>query len=153
MKPLLVGESNPYGTDPRYALYPHPERSAGGRLCWIVLGLEPRDYLLRFDRQNLCAETWSLAEARRTARLAAEGRGPADPIVLLGARVCSAFRVPYAPFTADRYALRILDGAEKTLVILPHPSGRCLTWNDPTSFERARAVLRAARVLPTEVAA
>jgi hypothetical protein len=31
MKPLLVGESNPYGGDPAFALYPSPPGCAGLR--------------------------------------------------------------------------------------------------------------------------
>jgi hypothetical protein len=38
-KIVLVGESNPYGADPYYALYPAPDGSAGHRLCCLVLGM------------------------------------------------------------------------------------------------------------------
>ena len=35
MKPLLVGEANPYYRgDDRYALYPYPERASGHRLAY-----------------------------------------------------------------------------------------------------------------------
>jgi hypothetical protein len=39
---LLLGEANPYGGDPRYALYPEPEGSSGWRLCHMVMGLGAR---------------------------------------------------------------------------------------------------------------
>jgi hypothetical protein len=50
---VLVGESNPYGADPRYALYPLPPQASGGRLARI-LGLSARQYLRAFPhRVNL----------------------------------------------------------------------------------------------------
>jgi len=55
MRPVLVGEANPWGSDPFYALYPYPERYAGWRLCHLILGLYRRTYLGYFDRVNLCA--------------------------------------------------------------------------------------------------
>lgn len=63
MKPLLVGEQNPYGADPKFALYPYPENSAGGRLCFKVFGLTRHEYLARFDRVNLCSGKWSMSRA------------------------------------------------------------------------------------------
>ena len=38
-RPIIVGEANPYGGDPAYALYPIPENSAGGRLCRLIMAL------------------------------------------------------------------------------------------------------------------
>lgn len=67
MKPLLVGEANPYGSDPAFALYPSPPGCSGDRLCRLVMGLDPDDYLERFERANLCPRRWSLAEARTRA--------------------------------------------------------------------------------------
>jgi len=145
-RPILVGEANPYGGDPRFALYPEPEHSAGGRLCRLILGLEVRDYLRRYDRRNLCSTAWRIAEAREAA--AAIGRevdeayraGTVRTVVLFGSKVCSAFGVRFEPFT------RRAQG-DCGLVILPHPSGLSRGWNAPGSFERAREVLRAARAL------
>lgn len=132
-RPLLVAESNPYGSDPRYALYPYPETSAGGRLCFKVLGLTRREYLSRFDRVNLCAGKWNMKEARGRAAEIYERNGW---VVLFGARVCRAFDFSFLPFTTrGRH------------VILPHPSGLSRAWNEPGAFERARAVLREAGVL------
>lgn len=99
MRPLLVGESNPYGSDPRFALYPLPERSAGGRLCRLVLGMRMAEYLRAYDRANLCDGRWSAPTARSEAARLATTR--AAPIVLLGARVASAFALDFEPFTDD----------------------------------------------------
>ena len=82
---------------------------------------------------------------RRAAVLASEfllGR----TVVLLGARVAEAFGEIYTHFM-------LYPGVRLNFVSLPHPSGRCRLWNEPESYERARAVLRAAGVLPQEARA
>lgn len=141
MKPLLVGEANPYQTDPRlaqrFALYPDPPGCAGWRLCKLVMGLEPADYLTRFDRANLCDGKWGMREARARA---AEIQKRLGVSVLFGAKVCSAFDVEFKPFAA------YITGSND-FVILPHPSGLSRAWNEPGAFERARGVLREAGVL------
>lgn len=158
-KVLLVGEVNPYGPDSRFALFPRPRESAGGRLCHDVLGMREVDYLRSFDRVNLCVGSWSLVKARaRAEELLAE---PRAVIVLLGQKVATAFRVDFQPFTHSRlYALEpapgrwyletepsLLKSRPVTVVVLPHPSGLCRLWNEPGSFLRARATLRAAGAL------
>lgn len=141
-RPLLVGELNPYGSDPEYALYPHPKGSAGHRLATLVMGLGRRDYLARFDRVNLCVDRWSLPKARAVADLLVERR-PA-PFVLLGAKVCEAFGKVYAPFLIYRFE----NGAGPVYAVtLPHPSGRCREWHRAGAVDRARAVLREAGLL------
>lgn len=40
-----------------------PERSAGGRLCRVVLGLDVAPYLALYARVNLCAQRWNAREA------------------------------------------------------------------------------------------
>ena len=140
VKPLLVGEANPYGGDPEFALYPSPARCAGHRLCHLVMQLDPDDYLERFDRANLCPSRWSMRAARAgAASLRAERAAAGAVVVLLGARVCSAFGVEFRPFSLCFVA--------PTLVVLPHPSGLSRLWNEPYSYERARDVLRAAGAL------
>ena len=128
MKPLLIGEANPYGSDPYYALYPEPENASGGRLARI-LGLSAERYLEVFDRRNLCPMEWSMKVARVEARqilLADLDR----PIVLLGAKVSRAFELDFLPFNRER-----------RLYQLPHPSGLCRIWTEPNAISRARALL------------
>lgn len=137
-KPLLVGECNPYqvAEDPDYALYPYPERSAGGRLCRVILALPPHHYIRAYARANLCSGKWSTPAARERA-LELSVKNPGVPVVLLGSKVCAAFGFTFEPFTvADRF------------VRLPHPSGLSRLWNEPGAFERARAVMRDAGALP-----
>ncbi len=148
MKPLLVGECNPYGSEPYFALYPYPVNSAGWRLCRLVLGISRHRYLREFDRANLCAgRKWDLAEARGRATELLAGARPANfasaarrTYVLLGKRVCDAFGVPFRPFTSTRPGI----------LVLPHPSGRSRGWHGVESWERARRLLIAAGALSGE---
>jgi hypothetical protein len=148
MKPLLVGEDNPYSRDHRYALYPEPEHSAGGRLCRLIMRLSVKDYIRGFDRVNLCAGEWSMREAKDHADCIMTDRIMTNAIlsnwtvVLLGAKVTEAFKFDFKPFSSLRY----LDRAQ--IVILPHPSGRNRVWNEPGAFDRARETLEQASVLP-----
>lgn len=132
LKPMLIGESNPYGSDPYYALYPAPDGCSGHRLCCLVLGMHRHTYLETFDRINLCEGRWSL----RTARQRAQELWPQRrKFILFGYKVCTAWEIlPYEPFTVH-------DGG--TTLILPHPSGLCRLWNEPGAFTRARAAVAA----------
>jgi len=146
VRPLLVGEANPYGGDPEFALYPSPPGCAGDRLCRKVMGLDPDDYLERFDRVNLCPTKWSTREARvRASEILAGDHGAPRAYVLLGSRVKAAFGVGHDPFSHFR-SLRELPGPQ-VFVVLPHPSGLSRAWNAPGAYERARDTLRAAGVL------
>ena len=131
MRPLLVGESNPYSLDPRHALLPWPTGAAGDRLR-SILGLTERQYLRAFDRANLVlGERWSLPAAREGAAHLMRQRPTTAPIVLLGRRVAAAFGASdYRSFTTCG-----------RLYLLPHPSGRCLAWNEPGAAQRARDLL------------
>lgn len=113
---LFVGEANPYSSDPGYALYPWPERSAGGRLCRVILGLSVREYLSRFDRFDLCGDRWSIREAREAAgEICALHAG--RTIVLLGSKVCKAFDVTFDPFT-----ILNPEGLSKFALVYPEPT-------------------------------
>ena len=140
MNPLLVGETNPYGADPHFALYPEPRGCAGWRLCVPILGLAPDVYLARFDRANLLATgSWSEPAARRAASALAATGDERRMFVLLGAKVTAAFQPHFAttliPF--QRYFL-----GRSPVVVLPHPSGRCRVWGQkPDAVARARALV------------
>lgn len=131
-KPVLVGELNPYGPDPRWALWPDPPGCAGGRLCHVVLAMEVLRYLDTFDRVNLCTGRWSKADAQDAARRVMRGWGR---IVALGAKVAGAFGVPFEPFTVKSLSV---DQDECIVAVLPHPSGRSRIWNGVGSYQRAR---------------
>lgn len=137
---LLVGEANPYGGDPSFALYPEPKGASGDRLCRKIMGLRGGQYLRAFDRVNLCTGKWSLPRAREEADRLIET--PRKAIVLLGTKVKSAFGVTGPAFDVERRPNGMV------LVILPHPSGLCREWGKPGAIDRARVVLTKAGVLP-----
>jgi hypothetical protein len=125
---VLVGEANPYGADPDYALFPAPDGCAGHRLCVLILGMRRREYLDTFERVNLCPNRWAMKEARQHAqKLWVQPK----KFILLGAKVARAWEIdPFEPFTFH-------DGG--TTLVLPHPSGLCRLWYEPGAYERARS--------------
>lgn len=125
-----MGECNPYGGDPHFALYPAPDGCSGHRLCCLILRMRRLDYLREFERRNLCDGGWDARKAREAARQLVGWRAP---VVLLGAKVARAFGIdPFEPFT-------VLD--DRKVLVLPHPSGLCRSWNDPGAFELARTLV------------
>jgi hypothetical protein len=135
---LLLGEDNPYGSDPSFALYCYPIGCAGYRLRRI-LGLPQHQYLA-LHRGNLCDGPWSMKEARRRAALlVCEPTAPWRTIVMLGRKVADAFGYEQ-PFFTSAPAPRT-DG-EMRLVSLPHPSGRNAGSWTGNARERAREILR-----------
>jgi hypothetical protein len=89
-----------------------------------------RAYLGSFRRVNLVVGEWSTEAAREAAARVRDSR-----LVLLGSRVCGAFRVPFRPFAAFEVSWG------RRALVLPHPSGRCRLWNDPDNIARARAAV------------
>lgn len=144
-----MGEQNPYGPTPEFALYPAPDGCAGHRLCCDILGMSRAEYLRVFDRANLVIEigpsgTWNAQEAQKSAdRFMADGK-LRPRVVLFGARVARAFGVPATPFRIHEHALGCF------LVTLPHPSGRCRLWDAPGAREQARRLVSALLGWPDE---
>lgn len=128
VKPLFVGESNPYGGDDYYALVPYPDGCSGHRLCRLILGLTDDEYMDRFRRCNLVRGPWSVVKARERAAELKSGPGP---FILLGSNVCTGWGIPYRPFETFGNAL-----------VLPHPSGRNTMWRRPDATWEAREAVR-----------
>jgi hypothetical protein len=150
MRPLLVGEANPYGADPYYALYCEPANSAGGRLQRLILRISEREYIKHFDRVNLCPQKWNMKVARENAERISVERGDEAPIILFGAKVASAFGfAKHEPFTFQRRAHPVWH-VENVIVQLPHPSGLCRVWHEPGAFERARNTIINAGILSAD---
>lgn len=145
---LLVGEDNPYGADPRFALYHKPRHASGNRLRQH-LGLRDVTYE-RLRKINLCANRWHAEEARRRAAAIRREASPygdgavmdwaAWPraIILLGAKVRGAFGFEATEFFSVVSEPKVVP----VFVVLPHPSGRNRLWNQPGARESAQAVLR-----------
>ena len=134
--PLLVGELNPYGADPHYALFCEPEHSAGGRMCRLVCALRRPTYLA-LHRVNLCDGRWSMKSARAKAEKLTLTGAPWNVVVMLGRKVADAFGYRDGFFSVRRDEVF-------TLVSLPHPSGLCREWNRPHAFQTARSLLQEA---------
>lgn len=137
---VIVGELNPYGGDPYFAMYCDPPASAGGRMQRLVCALERHDYL-ELGRVNLCVGKWS-----RPAALHKADEIMAQPdlktLVLLGRKVTAAFFLDDQPQPFN-HALLSPDGRRAiSCVVLPHPSGLNRLWNEVGAFDRARDLLR-----------
>lgn len=138
-KIILVGELNPYGADPQYALYPLPRQASGARLQEI-LAISTTDYLKGHDRVNLCTGTYDPKRAAAYAQQLHTGREFGTGLVLCGVRVAAAFRAAAAltedelkPFSLGTYA-------HLWYLTIPHPSGRNRAWNAPDAADRARVL-------------
>lgn len=157
MNPIFIGELNPYGGHPHYALYDEPSTSAGGRLRRKVLAVHSETYLA-CTRYNLCDGKLNMAAARsRAHEILVRHSGserPHDPLVLLGRKVVNAFfggpdgedPLP-EPFTLRSCRYSVYGGSTTereppNVLILPHPSGLCREWHAAGAFERARAMMR-----------
>lgn len=137
---LIIGESNPYGSDPEFALYCLPPGCSGYRLHRI-LGLPQHQYLA-LHRKNLCDGDWSKKDAEKRALELLSPDAPWRVIVLLGRKVTETFEkvaldgASLVPFSTKPCSPGM------TLISLPHPSGRnAASWN-PQLHERARQILR-----------
>ncbi len=129
-KVLIVGESNPFGGGDEFALYPAPDGCSGHRLCCLILGMRQDDYLEAFDRCNLVQGKWSIVAARKKAESLRNRR-----VILCGSRVCAAFGVPFQPL------LPLMAAEYLDTLILPHPSGRNLIWNQDGIMEDVRTLV------------
>jgi len=135
VKPLIIGESNPYSDDPRCALLPWPRGATGDRLREI-LGLTDKEYLRAFDRRNLLVGAgWSAPRARSAADLILLNLTfqPRPALILLGRKVSAAFGFRDARLPGEAPPA----GPLPRVVLLPHPSGRCRAWNDPLVRRRS----------------
>ncbi len=138
----LIGESNPYGSDPEFDLYPSPRSCAGWRMYHFVLGLDEDDYLDTFERRNLLRTArWSAPAARAAAEAVAQecARAGGAALVLLGAKVAAAFG--QSDFKGAMLREGLLTAYATPVLVIPHPSGLSRAWNEPDVTERVRAAV------------
>lgn len=141
---MLIGECNPYQDatpDDHFSLYPEPRGAAGERLM-NILGV-PRHVYMSLRRRNLCFGQWTMQAARRRVSEIVLLDTTVEVAVLLGKKVQAAFGFDVEPFALRSEPRRLIRGDIK-YVILPHPSGRNLVWNQPGSRESARRLMREA---------
>lgn len=131
MKPVLIAMNNPHSDDPRHALYPAPQGTAGYRLWQMLAEVRPGvtrvSYRDAFDRRNLVLDrVWDSASARGAAALL--DFPPGTVVVVLGDEVRRALGL--RPCLIHPTADLGLEGVYTRQ--LPHPSGRCRWYNHPT---------------------
>ena len=137
---LLLGETNPYGPDPEFALYCAPPGCSGHRLR-LILGL-PEEAYLALHRKNLCDGTWSMQTAQKRAFELLSPEAPWQIIVLLGRKVTHAFeQLALDGEQLERFSTRRCCPG-MTLVSLPHPSGQNAGLWPIAARDRARQILR-----------
>jgi hypothetical protein len=136
---VIVGESNPYGASPEFALHCWPTSCAGHRLRRI-LGVAEERYLA-FRRLNLCEGPWRRRDATRSAsrlydELPLYTGSPRVLVLLLGVQVSAAFSAFTVASRAGIARPRALDRWEvgsdaldrARWLSIPHPSGLCRVW-------------------------
>lgn len=140
---LFVGEANPYGSDPEFALYCSPPESAGGRLQRLVCGLKPETYLA-LARINLCAGDWNKKQARERAIQVLTDENTPKVVVMLGRKVQEAFGYGIKDIGAGMAEqFEYYKNGDLTMVLFPHPSGLNRLWQKegPRLFATCRAIL------------
>jgi hypothetical protein len=143
---MLIGEAPGPNTNAKLPLYPLPNNSAAGRLLKYA-GVEPVEYIGRLVRMNLCETEWSerraVAGRVRATSYLLDGANFHDGkplrVLLLGARVART----WACYGSFGHVTMLFPGdVELEVTWIPHPSGRCLLYNDRKNQLRAgRAVL------------
>lgn len=115
-----MGLDNPHSANPRCALHPRPKGASGSRLQKMS-GLSESEYLRRFDRRNVSTHGTTLPENAT--------------VVLLGDAVRQRFGLKKLLILPQ-----VKDG--RTFRQIPHPSGRCLAYNDPVFRDLVGMMLR-----------
>jgi len=140
---MIVGEAPGAKTDGSVPLYPHVAGCAASRLMRYA-EITPKYWLGCTHRVNLCAKSWSPHEAEGTVELLRTWlsspmhfyRKEPMRVLLLGRRVSDAWGLRGSP-PFGRTSIGRLDVAW-----IPHPSGRCLLYNDKKNQRRAGRAVR-----------
>jgi hypothetical protein len=129
--------NNPVSSEPGHELYPAPPGCTGHRI-WMMLnsktGASKSQYLRTFDRRNLVSgKTWSRGRAVEAGRVLIEE--------LVGREVVVFGEEPRRALGLQKLLIhpQVMFGV--TWRQLPHPSGRCLWYNDPDCRALAAALL------------
>jgi hypothetical protein len=130
---VIVGMCHPSSTDPADALEMATPNAAGDRL-WRMLTMavaaSKADVADRFDRVNLSSSTEFCPTKKDVARVR-KLVGKRKAIVLGRQTWHSLGLAPEAPWFSR----------EGNYHLLPHPSGRCLLYNDDAARRRAGLLL------------
>lgn len=133
-RPLLLGLDNPHGDHPGAALLPRPKSGAGGRL-FAMAGMPWSRYNRVFQRLNIVdidahSSAWEREDYYRDRTVVVCGKEAWRRLAWLG--------LPRSNFFTSSRMERLCS----RFVLIPHPSGRCREYNDPTVVARTRRLLR-----------
>lgn len=143
--PILIGEApGGKGHEPQPAL-----EGAVGRTLSRLLGVSYEEYLEAFDRRNIFetpveGKRWDATKAALRAMGMKGMFRDDDYVVLLGARVASAFGVADMPLYEMTSFQRVMTGETFWVGRVPHPSGRNRLLNDQRERDRMSRFLREA---------
>jgi hypothetical protein len=127
-KPVILGMNSRTGE----ALGLLPTTGAGCRL-WKCTGMTLREYLDAFDRMNLLEEPEWVAERARVAAAKIKERLKGRRVIVLGSQAWTALGLPKKNLMEPHFAT---DGTR--WIMLPHPSGKNLWYNDAANREKVR---------------
>lgn len=152
---MLIGEAPGPHTDAQMPLFPKPSNSSAARLIKYA-DIDPAAYMGKLVRMNLCDDFWS--ERRAVAGVIRALSYLLDPVnfrdgtplrvLLLGRRVADAWNCVDRPFGYEPRPFRgdskaeYINATVLQLAWIPHPSGRCLLYNDRRNQLRAGRALR-----------
>jgi hypothetical protein len=129
MKVVILGMAVGNDVGEGGALEPTDPSSAGGRL-WAMARefgkLTPENYAAAFERINLVEGKWSGVEAKKAAP-AMKQRLRGRVVVVLGMEVWTYMALPKRP---KEIGVGVSGPDGTTYYAVPHPSGKCLTYND-----------------------
>lgn len=141
-KLLLVGLDNPQSTDPRYALFPAPEKCTGWRIWKFINEADPnftKAMYQRITKTNLfpvgpAPKKISFAHGYAGAVLRVQLASQARRVILLGNQVRDSVMAPDTQEMPDMMEFVGLPGSGMTVYAwIPHPSGRNHFYNDAKS--------------------
>jgi hypothetical protein len=140
VKGLLVGEGPGLNSSAEIPLFPWPATSSGGKL-FEMSGMTAGEYLGGLYRRNLCdTHEYDKADAAAKAReliTCLFDLPKSFRIVLCGWKVARAFDL-----TLDEFWKSVKLETRQRFVVIPHPLGKNLVYNDREACERTRAWLR-----------
>lgn len=128
-KPLLLGIDNPHSTDPRAALLPRPKGSAGHRL-FKMASMKWSVYKAAFDRANV-------SDVISSNDVCEELNDRV--VVVLGKMTWRRLSMPNYSQPFDKVRS---DFYRSTFILVPHPSGKNLFYNEPSNRESVTRLLR-----------
>lgn len=138
--PLLIGEWPPKtGEGPYGPLSARPAHVLAG-----ILGVTYETFLCLFERANLL-KYWVSERPPRIASLRVmaghlSDPPPGAPVIMLGRRVARAFEFKHEFYDWAQVGIK----SSTPCVVVPHPSGKNLMYNDAAERERVGDALRKA---------